>query len=188
MSAVIRHYSSILIIFVHPYPHRSIVNRRLIDEIAGMDGIQINDLYEHYPDFHIDIPREQELLKQADLVILQHPIYWYSAPALLKQWQDQVLEYGFAYGSGGTALHGKGLQNAITTGHSQQAYCPQGEDRYTVREMLRPFEQTAYHCGMEYQQPFVIHSAHKLSVDALDEHVANYRRLLQQYLGGDDHG
>lgn len=184
MSEVAPRYPSILILFAHPYPHLSRVNRRLIDAVQDLEGIQVNDLYEHYPDFHIDIPREQALLKAADLVVFQHPVYWYSAPALLKQWQDQVLEYGFAYGREGTVLHGKGLLSAITTGHSSEAYCPQGEDRYTVREMLRPFEQTAYHCGMEFQPPFVIHCAHKLTDDELHNHAAEYRQLLLDYSEG----
>ncbi|MES9962693.1 MAG: NAD(P)H-dependent oxidoreductase [Candidatus Sedimenticola sp. 20ELBAFRAG] len=188
MSAVPRRYPSILILFAHPYPHRSRVNRQLIEAVNGLEGVEINDLYENYPDFHIDIQREQALLQAADLVIFQHPVYWYSAPALLKQWQDQVLEYGFAYGKEGTKLHGKGLLSAITTGHSQQAYCPQGEDRYTVREMLRPFEQTAHHCGMHFLPPFVIHGAHKLSSDELVTYAESYRQLLLNHIRGNDNG
>ena len=72
----------------------------------------MHDLYEAYPDFDIDVRREQELLAAHEVIVLQHPFYWYSAPALLKEWQDLVLEHGWAYGSGGTALRGKALLSA----------------------------------------------------------------------------
>jgi glutathione-regulated potassium-efflux system ancillary protein KefG len=36
-----------------------------------------------------------------------HLLYWYSTPAILKEWQDLVLEHVFAYGHEGTKLHGK---------------------------------------------------------------------------------
>ncbi|KAL3989166.1 hypothetical protein ACER0C_013484 [Sarotherodon galilaeus] len=42
-----------------------------------------------------DIKKEQEKLKEADLVIFQFPMYWSSVPAIMKGWMDRVL--GFAY-------------------------------------------------------------------------------------------
>ncbi|MEO5344331.1 MAG: NAD(P)H-dependent oxidoreductase, partial [Gammaproteobacteria bacterium SHHR-1] len=53
---------SVLILFAHPYPHRSRVNRALLEGVHDLPGVTINDLYERYPNFHIDIQREQELL------------------------------------------------------------------------------------------------------------------------------
>ena len=50
------------------------------------------------------------------------PFYWYSAPALVKEYLDLVLEHGFAYGSTGRALEGKVLVNATTTGGPEAAY------------------------------------------------------------------
>ena len=56
-------------------------------------------MYDLYPDFKIDVAEEQKHLAAADRIILQFPFYWYSTPALLKQWQDDVLTYGWAFGS-----------------------------------------------------------------------------------------
>jgi Flavodoxin-like fold len=66
-----------------------------------------------YPDFHINVAREQELLTLHDVIVFQHPLYWYSYPAILKEWQDLVLESGFAFGHMGTRLAGKLLLHAI---------------------------------------------------------------------------
>jgi len=152
----------ILILLAHPALEKSRVNRQLIQSVRGMDSITIHDLYEQYPNFYIDVKTEQDLLLAHDIIVFQHPFYWYSVPAILKEWQDLVLEYGFAYGEQGTALQGKKFLSAITTGGSEQAYCRQGHNYFTIRELLAPLEQTARLCGMEYLPPFVIQGTHQL--------------------------
>lgn len=148
----------VLILFAHPAPHKSRVNRRLIESVRGLDNVTINDLYEEYPTFDINVGREQELLLAHDVIVFQHPMYWYSSPAILKEWEDLVLEYGFAYGTGGTKLQGKLFLTAITTGAPPEAYCRTGFNCFTIRQLLAPFEQTAKFCGMRYLPPFVVHS------------------------------
>ena len=96
----------ILLLFAHPSLDRSEVNRPMTDAVVDMDGITLIDLYAEYPDLQIDIDREQQRLLEHDVIVFQHPLYWYSTPAILKEWQDLVLEHGFAYGSKGTALLG----------------------------------------------------------------------------------
>ena len=67
------------------------VNKKLSDA-ARQIGLDVRDMYMIYPDFRIDIKREQEVLTHTDRIVLQFPMYWYSTPALLKQWEDDVLE------------------------------------------------------------------------------------------------
>ncbi len=169
----------ILVLFAHPMLERSRVNRRLVEGITGLDGVTIHDLYERYPTMAIDTDREKALLVEHDAIVLQHPFYWYSAPAIMKEWLDLVLELGWAYGPGGTALRGKVMMNAITTGGGHDAYHRDGHNRFTMRELLAPFDQTAHLCGMRYLAPFVVHGALRLADDGeLREHVAEYRRLI----------
>src|SRR6188508_1129168 len=106
----------VLVLFAHPVLERSRVNRRLADAIRGLEGVTFRDLYELYPNFSIDVQAEQEQLLAHDVIVFQHPFYWYSCPAIVKEWQDLVLEHGWAYGVGGTQLRGKIWLNAITTG------------------------------------------------------------------------
>ena len=69
--------------------------------------------------------------------------------------------------------------NAITTGGGHDAYHRDGYNRFTMRELLAPFDQTAHLCGMRYLAPFVVHGALRLADDAeLRDHVAEYRRLI----------
>src|SRR5258708_2220267 len=133
----------VLVLFAHPAFQKSRINRHLAAAARAVDGITFHDLYEAYPDFQLDVAHEQELLLAHDVIVFQHPFYWYSCPALLKEWLDLVLEYNFAYGPHGTRLHGKTLLSALTTGGPEHAYARDGHNHFTIRELLAPFEQTA---------------------------------------------
>ena len=82
----------LLILFAHPAFQKSQINRELVEAVESMPGVTTNDLYELYPHFHINIAREQQLLLDHDVIVWQHPFYWYSSPAIFKQWEDLVLE------------------------------------------------------------------------------------------------
>lgn len=168
----------VLVLLCHPALERSRVNRRLAAAARDVPGVTVHDLYEAYPDLDVDVAREKALLDAHAAVVWQHPFYWYSAPALLKQWQDLVLEFGWAYGPGGTALRGKVLLPAISTGGREEAYRPEGFNRHTVRQLLAPVEQTARLCGMGMLPPFVVHATHRLEDDAILDHAAAYARVL----------
>lgn len=166
----------ILLLFAHPALEKSRVHRRLLAHVPA--GVTVNDLYQVYPDFDIDVAREQSLLREHDLVLLQHPLYWYSTPALLKQWQDLVLEHGWAYGSTGTALRGKRMASVITTGGREEAYTHEGLNRFTMRELLAPIEQTARLCGMDYLPPYLIQGTHRMTLDQIEAEARRYGETL----------
>jgi glutathione-regulated potassium-efflux system ancillary protein KefG len=171
--------SKILILFAHPALEKSRVNKRLIRDVKSINNITLNDLYEEYYDFNIDVEREKKLLVEHDIIIFHHPFFWYSTPALLKQWEDLVLEHGWAYGSKGTALIGKKLMNIITTGGTSQAYTKESINRHTIREFLIPIEQTAKLCGMIYLPPYLIQGTHRLTEKEIDDYASKYIQLLK---------
>lgn len=168
----------LLILFAHPRLEKSRANVSLVRHIPVSDQITFRDLYELYPDFNIDVEAEKQLLLEHDIIIWHHPIFWYSCPPLLKQWIDMVLEFGWAYGPGGTRLAGKYIFNAVTTGGAEEAYSPTGRNRYTVSQFLAPFDQTATLCKMHYLPPFVVQGTHKLTDEALTHHCELYRLVL----------
>ena len=168
----------ILILFAHPAFERSRAHRSLIEAISPLDGITIHDLYETYPEFDIDIEKEKQLLLQHPVIVWQHPLFWYSGPALLKQWQDLVLEHGWAYGKQGHALDGKKIFNAITSGGETDAYRPEGLQRFTIKDFLLPFERTAQLCRMIYLPPFWVPGTHKLNIEQIRKFGDQYRNLL----------
>jgi glutathione-regulated potassium-efflux system ancillary protein KefG len=169
----------ILILFAHPALQHSRVNRVLVEAVRGLEDVTFNDLYQLYPEFDIDVGREQALLIDHQIIIFHHPFFWYSTPAMLKEWQDLVLEHGWAYGHEGTALHGKKLLSALTTGGTEAAYQKDGYNRFTIRELLAPISQTAFLCGMDYLPPFVVHGTLGLKEEQIESHAKDYRRAIE---------
>lgn len=169
---------NILILFAHPKYEHSDANHALINSIKELENVHIRDLYELYPDFNISVQEEQEALFEHDVIIWQHPLYWYSCPPLLKQWIDLVLEYGWAYGPGGIFLKNKFILNAITSGGNSEVYSHEGKNRFTIAEFLRPFEQTAYLCNMRYLPYFHLGGTHRVSETELKEHALAYQNLI----------
>ena len=175
---------SVLILFAHPALQKSRVNRVLVEGVRDLAGVTFHDLYEAYPDFDIDVRREQQLLLEHDIIVFQHPFFWYSTPALLKEWQDLVLEHGWAYGRAGIALHGKTFLSAVTTGGRETAYQRQGYNRFTMQELLAPLEQTARLCGMQVLPPFVAHGTHGMTEEDIRSHAKDWRRTVEALRDG----
>ena len=171
--------NKIIIVFAHPRFEKSKTNRALVEGVLDLPGVILNDLYEQYPDFNIDVRREQELLSGHSIIIWHHPFYMYGAPSLLKQWIDLVLEHGWAHGRDGEFLKGKVVFNTITAGGTRDVYAAGRQNRFTIRELLAPFEQTANLCKMIYLPPFVVHGTYLLSGRQLADTVRLYRRLLE---------
>lgn len=174
----------LLILFAHPALERSRVHRRLLARLPAHPDITFHDLYEAYADFDIDVPREQALLERHDVIVFQHPFFWYSTPPLLKQWEDLVLEHGWAYGREGHALRGKRAFHVISAGGREEAYQHEGYNRFTVRELLAPLEQTARLCGMIWAPPYVIHGTHRLNDAEIEKESDRYGDLLTRLLEG----
>jgi glutathione-regulated potassium-efflux system ancillary protein KefG len=172
----------VLVLFAHPALEKSRMNRALVAVVPGLLGrlprLTFHDLYEAYPDFNVDVAREQALLLDHDVVVLHHPFYWYSAPPLVKQWEDLVLEHGWAYGAHGRMLEGKRLLSVVTLGGVAAAYRPEGYNRFTVRQLLAPLEQTAHLCRMQYLPPWVVYGTHRLDPDGVARAARRYAALL----------
>ena len=172
----------IVVIFAHHNFTDSRIQRSLLKGISNLQNVEIRDLYKLYPDYFIDAKKEQSALAASDLIVFQHPINWYSSPAILKEWQDIVLEYGYAYGENGTALKGKDFLQVVSTGGGKDVYQPTGNNRFKIEEFLRPFEATAYLCGIAYHKPFVVHQAYRISDQELEERTKDYVSLLKSYI------
>jgi putative NADPH-quinone reductase len=168
----------ILVLFAHLNLKSSRINRAMLDAIGDLEQVEIHDLLELYPDFYIDVVAERRALVAADLLVIQHPLYWYSAPAIIKHWQDMVLERGFAYGPGGTALHGKAMLQAVSTGGPVASYRVGEAHGGPLIEYLRPFQQMARFTGMRPLPPLVVQGCLTATDAQIAAHAARYRALL----------
>ena len=169
----------ILVVFAHPYPDRSRANRILVQALDGMADVQVRSLYDLYPDFAIDVAAEQEALAAASLIVWQHPLFWYTTPALLKLWFEKVLTPGWAWGPGGEALRGKRCLWVVTTGGDARDYSPSGIHSYPFDTFSSVVRQTVEFCNMKWLDPIIIHEARQLDEKALTQWGARYRAHLE---------
>lgn len=171
--------NKVLINFAHPAITRSKINKALRAAVEDIENVTVNDLYANYPDFLIDIKREQQLCESHDVIIFQHPFYWYSTPAIMKEWLDLVLEHGWAYGSQGKALDGKIFLQAITGGGDASTYQKEGFNEFTIGELTSPYRATAKLCLMHWLPPFAVLGIHRgLPEGQVKLHTEDYVRVV----------
>jgi putative NADPH-quinone reductase len=170
----------LIVYYAHPGHKYSHVNRFMASVAQAIDGISCVDLYHDYPRFDIDVNVEQQRLLEHDVIVMQFPVFWYSSPSIIKEWQDLVLEQGFAYGAGGDKLKGKYMMLAVTAAGPEDAYTKEGYQRYPLRTFLKPLEQTAHLCKMRFLAPYALYGSLKApATDEADRHITGYRQLLE---------
>lgn len=165
----------ILVLFAHPVFQTSLLNKSLLTGLPKSSHVTIHDLYEAYPDFMINVAKEQALLMSHDVIVFQHPVYWYSCPAILKEWMDLVLEHGFAYGTGCSSLADKYFISSITTGGDKENF----KAEKNIRDLLKPFELTAKLCQMKFLPPFVTYGGLKIKAGHFSQSLSNEYLSLQ---------
>ncbi|MEM9433168.1 MAG: NAD(P)H-dependent oxidoreductase [Pseudomonadota bacterium] len=171
--------AKILLLYAHPGQRFSLANQAMMAQARTIENITIVDLYAEYPRHKIDVEKEQARLIEHDVIVFQFPVYWYSTPSLLKEWQDLVLQHGFAFGEHGNALKGKTLMLAVTAGGPEDAYSQEGYQHHPLRSFLLPLEQTAALCKMRFATPYALYGA--LAGDQPEEiaaHAQGYKELL----------
>ncbi|WP_103997565.1 NAD(P)H-dependent oxidoreductase [Paenibacillus sp. UNC499MF] len=144
-----------LVIVAHPSLETSVINKRWIEELSKFpEKYTVHDLHKAYPDGKIDAEKEQRLIESHGSFVLQFPIYWFNCPPLLKKWLDDVLAYGWAYGSGGDKLKNRKAALAVSAGIKREDYREEGRYRYTLEQLLAPFETTFLYCEADYRSFF----------------------------------
>ena len=124
----------------------SVANKTILENLKQQLPDAVFDLLDaQYPDFNIDVKKEQEKLIKADIIVFQYPIFWYSMPSLLHRWVEKTFVHGFSHGSKGKSLQGKKLIASFTTGASETFFANGGIDH-----MLYPIHGICNLCGMEF--------------------------------------
>lgn len=142
---------NILIVSGHTNLDDSVANKEILYRLKELlPDLEFDLLSELYPDYKIDVEKEQEKLKKADIIVLQYPIFWYSMPSLLEKWMEEVFQHGFSHGTTGDKLKGKKLIISFTTGAPEEAYTKEGRMAYTIEDFLNPIKATCKQCQMVY--------------------------------------
>ena len=173
-----------LILVVHPHLNESLINKRWVEELQKHpEKYEVHQLHEAYPDGKIDVAAEQQLMERYERIVFQYPLYWFNCPPLFKTWLDEVLTYGWAYGSqSGYKMGGKKVALAITAGIDVHEYAASGKYRYTIEELTRPFELTFEYVKADYCPPFVFYGIElNSSEEWIEQSVPRYMKLLDEF-------
>ena len=115
---------------------------------------------------------------------MQFPLYWFNCPPLLKKWLDDVFEHNWAYGTNGNKLKDKKIGLAVTTGSKKECYSHGGENRFTLDELLIPFETTINYVKANYLPYFTIYgvSPHleRLNKEEKDKNAEEYIKYIHK--------
>ncbi len=167
----------------HPDLKKSRANRHIANQLHGLPNLKIRDMYSEAPHFHFNVGHEKKMLLENDIIFFQFPFYWYSVPPLLKLWFDEVLELGFAYGTGGDKLSGKEFAVSMTVGGAKEAYQEGGDNQFPIATFLTPLQQTAKLCQMKWHEPIVLHSSLRASASEIDQHALQVKGLITKMCG-----
>ncbi|MCB2018813.1 MAG: NAD(P)H-dependent oxidoreductase, partial [Hydrogenophaga sp.] len=171
-----------LVLHAHPRPSASLVTRALLRTLDSQSDTEVRSLYDLYPDFDIDVGAERAALDRADLIVWLSPVYWYSVPALMHHWFEQVLDYGWAYGPGGDALRGKSAWWVTSAGGQAGDYTPEGAHGRPFADFVPPIEHIARFCGMHWLDPFVVFGGHANTPAAISACDADLLQRFAQHL------
>ncbi|RZF51708.1 flavodoxin family protein [Acinetobacter halotolerans] len=176
-----------LVIVAHPDIKNSVINKRWIEELQQYpDKFTVHELYTSYPDGRIDVTKEQALVDAHQDLVFQFPIYWFNCPPLLKQWLDDVLTYGWAYGSTGNHLKNKKITLAVSAGIKEKDYSTNGRYQFSLKELCSPFELTAHYVKADYQPMYTFYGMDtnpeegeiQPTINEIEQSAKNYVKYL----------
>jgi len=173
-----------LVIVAHPNMESSIINKRWVEELKKYpEKYTVHELYKIYPDGNIDVEKEHQLIESHKQLILQFPFYWFNCPPILKTWLDDVFTYGWAYGSnGGDKLQNRKVALAVSAGIKEADYSEEGRYRYTLEQLLTPFETTFLYCGSDYRSFFAFYGSENEAGLSEESLAAELEHNTQQYV------
>ncbi len=165
-----------LILLTHPDYSASKANRALLEVLPKEADVVVHNLCEAYPDGRIDVAAEQRLVDGCDRLILQYPMYWFDVPALLKKWLDEVLTFGWAFGTG-KALKGKPIGIVITTGSAREVFTRE-QIGFTIEESALPVIATIRYVQAEYAGLVTLCNGDNLDPQEVSEARSTYLPLV----------
>ncbi len=165
-----------LVLVAHPDLEHSHANRAMADAVRELPFAEVVNLYEEA----LDPERYRVAVGEASALVFQFPLWWASAPYMLKRWCDEVFMEIY---EGGTVA-GKPLLVAVTAAAPYESYRSGGEHRFTMDELLRPYQFLAEYSGMKWRTPFVVYGVGMPGTEADAEAGAQrYRSAVEMLLG-----
>lgn len=170
-----------LVLYAHPYHEHSQTNVRLIEAYKNLDNITFRDLYEEYPDFHIQAFKERKALKNYSTIIFHMPLIWFGMPPLLKLWIDEVFDFRWIANENiDNPLCGKDAYIVVSTGGTAHAYSDEGIYKYNLNTYMTTLKECIRINNMNLKEMMVVYNADNLSEFELEQHLQKLKNISQQ--------
>ena len=167
-----------LVLVSHPEYDNSMTEaflKQCQSDIENVDWVVLDNIQ---TDFTFDKEQEQQRLAQYDRILFQFPMYWYSAPALMKKYEDDVFTKNFiAYEQEGE-LKGKEIGIITTLGDPIKDYQVGGREGFSISELLKPYQAIAQRGQMKFLKPFVISQFAYMTDAQKQKLLIDYRSYL----------
>ncbi|MCT6858948.1 NAD(P)H-dependent oxidoreductase [Apilactobacillus sp. EABW-1NA] len=167
-----------LVLVSHPEYDNSMTEaflKQCQSDIENVDWVVLDNIQ---TEFTFDKEQEQQRLTQYDRILFQFPMYWYSAPALMKKYEDDVFTKNFiAYEQEGK-LKGKEIGIITTLGDPIKDYQVGGREGFSISELLKPYQAIAQRGQMKFLKPFVISQFAYMTDAQKQKLLIDYRSYL----------
>ncbi|NDV66975.1 NAD(P)H-dependent oxidoreductase [Bacteroides sp. 224] len=168
----------VVVLVAHPKLNESKANKELLDTVKEMDGVIVYDLYEKHKE-EFDVDAWSRFLSDASALIFQFPLQWMSAPFMMKRWQDEVLTFL----SKTPSIAGKPFMVVTTAGSDYESYRTGGKNRFTIDEILRPYQVMALVAGMQWQTPIVVYGVEEETAGKrISMAASEYRERITSFI------
>lgn len=170
-----RELGQVVILLAHPNLQESVANKELLDAVKEMDGVIVHNLYDNKDDT-FDVDEWSRVLTDSSALVFQFPFHWMSAPYMLKRWEDEVLTYLART----PAIAGKPMMIVVTVGSENDAYRSGGKNRFTVDELLRPYQASAILSGMTWETPLIVYGTSSADpAKSIAQGAIQYRKAIE---------
>ena len=164
----------ILLLSCHPDIAKSTANKTLLNAVKDIEGVTVMDIYKE----EFTAENYRKAFDEADILLFQFPLYWGSAPYMLKKWSDEI----FFQLIDNQAGVGKKIMVAVTAGAAKKEFGPNGYNLYPIETLVSPYHLQANFSGMGWIPPFAIYDMEneneELKLKNAEEGAKEYRKLI----------
>jgi NAD(P)H dehydrogenase (quinone) len=133
--------------------------------------------------FAPDIQIEIDKLLGCEMLILQFPLWWFSAPAILKGWIDRVFVNGLVYGKGRRfdtgGMRGRRAMVCTSTACFPQMVEPDGLLAHLDVNLWHLQHGTLAYAGFDVLKPFTSWSVHYTTAERRAGYLEAYEQRLR---------
>lgn len=104
-----------------------------------------------------DVRKEKQRLEEADLIVFQFPLWWFTCPSMLHAYFERVLLPGWSHYTDKPALKGKKVLISVSTGAKEEDYVP-GKGGSIKQILHHMVVGTLGYIGTQVLEPLVLYN------------------------------